>query len=94
MLAAKGKGSRFPELSRAFFEREMNSGRYVLERIVERGVERGEFRPGAAQAFPRLLVAPTISAAIWRMCFDTYEPVDIDEWILAHIDLLLNGLRV
>ena len=40
-----------------------------------------------------MLIAPTLMASIWRMTFDELEPIDIDAWARAHVDLLLNGLK-
>lgn len=88
------EGDRFPELRRFFYEAEICHGRELLERLLAHGIASGEFRAGPVSAHPRLLVAPVITAAVWRMTFDEYEPIDLDAWLLAHVDLILDGLRV
>ena len=88
------EGERFPEIRRAFHESEMTAGRCIIEAILARGIERGEFADGPAAEFPRLVVAPVITAAMWRMTFETLEPMDMPRWIEAHVTLLMDGLRV
>ena len=88
------EGERFPELRRAFYDSEMASGKHVIRAILERGVASGEFAGEAALEFPRLVVAPVFTAAVWRMTFEAFEPVDAPRWIDAHVTLLMDGLRV
>ena len=88
------EGERFPELRRAFYDAEMASGKRVIRAILERGAASGEFASGAALEFPRLVVAPVFTAAVWRMTFEALEPVDAPRWIDAHVALLMDGLRV
>ena len=71
----------------------MKTGLDMLERVVRRGVERGEFREGPATDYPRLIMAPGIMAAIWQMTFNDVDELNIDRYFAAHIDLVLNGLR-
>ena len=87
------EGERFPELRRAFYEAEMTAGRCIIEAILARGVARGEFADGPAVEFPRLVAAPVITAAVWRMTFESLEPIDMPRWIEAHVALLMEGLR-
>lgn len=89
-----GEGERFPELRRTFYDAQIEAGVPLLRAVLERGVERGEFARSAVLEFPRLMVAPVITAAIWRIAFDAFEPVDMPRWIDAHVALLLDGLRV
>ena len=87
------EGERFPELRDAFYEAEMRHGRRIVEGLVARGVARGEFAEGPAVEFPRLLVAPVITVAVWRLTFEAIEPIDTERWIDAHVALLMEGLR-
>ena len=89
-----GEGERFPELRRTFYDAQIRAGVPLLTSVLRRGVERGEFAVSAVLDFPRLVVAPVITAAIWRMTFESLEPVDLPSWSDAHIALLLDGLRV
>ena len=89
-----GEGHRFPELRKLYYDTAMRSGLELLDRVVERGIARGEFRKGPAAEYPRLIMAPGILASIWLMTFSDVEELDIDRYFAAHMDLILNGLRV
>ena len=71
-----------------------HASRRWSDAILERGVASGEFASEAALEFPRLVVAPVFTAAVWRMTFEAFEPVDAPRWIDAHVALLMDGLRV
>ena len=86
------EGERFPELRQVFYDAHLGHGAKILGRILRRGVERGEFRDAPVREFPRMLIAPTMLACIWRMTFDTLEPIDVERFARAHVDLLLRGL--
>lgn len=88
------EGSQFPQLV-AFYHREILAGaEAMLRRIVARGIERGEFRAGAATAEPRVLIGPAMMAAVWQMTFAAVAPLDEARYTEAHIDLLLHGILV
>ena len=86
------EGRRFPDIARFYHQEVIARGQRVVTAIVARGVARGEFRPGPAADLPLIVVAPAITAVIWRMTFQPFAPLDIDKWAAAHADLAFNGL--
>lgn len=88
-----GEGHKFPELRELYYETSIKHGVALISRVVQRGVDRGEFRPGPATQNPRLIMAPCIMAAIWSMTFDEFAPMDIESFMAGHLDVMLNGLR-
>ncbi len=89
-----GEGPRFPQLL-AFYHREVVSrGMAAARRVMRYGIERGEFRSAGAVDMPQVLIGPAMVAAIWMMLFNDIEPIDPDIFCAAHIDLVLNGLRM
>ena len=88
-----GEGHLFPELRELYFNTVISRGMRVVDRIVERGIERGEFRDGPVREYPRLVMAPVLMASIWQMSFSEFSAIDVDRYMAAHLDLLLNGLR-
>lgn len=87
------EGGRFPHLAE-FYHREIISNVQNLVRgILQRGVDAGEFRPTAVRDFHGVLLGPVMLAAVWKMTFDRFAPLDIESFAQAHIDLILNGLR-
>ncbi len=86
------EGRHFPDLARAYHDRIVASGRDLLGGIVARGIASGQFRDGPASRQPMILIAPLLMAAVWRMLFDPLDPLDLEAFIDAHVDLILNGL--
>ena len=86
------EGERFPALTELYYTETVSKGRALLERIVARGITRGEVREGAAARLPLVLMAPAIMAAIWRMTFDKHAQISSEAFLEAHIDLVLHGL--
>jgi len=86
------EGDRFPALTEHYHREAISKGRAILERIVARGVARGEVRPGAAAALPIVIMAPAVMAAVWRMTFERHAPIAPEAFLAAHLDLVLDGL--
>lgn len=87
------EAGRFPQLVEVYHREVIGRGKVVLGAIVARGVARGEFRDGPATRNPEIVLAPAIMAAIWKMVFDTIDPLDLEQFAAAHVDLVLAGLR-
>jgi AcrR family transcriptional regulator len=90
IIIAEGEG--FPTLTALYYEEGVAKGRKLLERIVQRGVGRGEVRPGAAADLPLVVMAPAIMAAVWRMTFARHAPIAPEAFMAAHLDLVCDGL--
>jgi len=91
LLAEAGN---FPELAE-FWRREIiDHGLSLFERIIRRGVARGEFRDLPPQHAARLCVAPLLVMALWRTVFSKFdtEPYDYQGLIDCHVETLLRGL--
>jgi len=87
-----GEGARFPEIPSYYYKESISKGAAVIERIVQRGIARGEFREGPMTAMPTIIMGPAIFAAVWKMTFDEVEPLDLEPFMEAHVDMALNGL--
>ncbi|WP_029031247.1 TetR/AcrR family transcriptional regulator [Salinarimonas rosea] len=88
------EGPRHPGLLRFYREEALSRLMAVLGRVLERGVARGEIRPGPASREPRVVMAPALVAALWLDLFQADAPLDRDAYLAAHIDLVLDGLSV
>ncbi len=86
------EGDRFPELTEFYYKEFISKIVLVLEKIIDRGVQRGEIRAGPATKLPQVLIAPAIMAAIWQMTFSPYNAISLDQFSAAHIDLVMNGI--
>jgi len=88
------EAGNFPELARMYRNEIVARGMSLLGEIVERGVERGEFRNIPKEHAARLAAAPMLMIAIWRTTFEKFddEPYDYQGLVEAHIATLLQGL--
>jgi TetR/AcrR family transcriptional regulator len=85
----------FPEIGE-FYQREViEPAEQLLQRTLERGIERGEFRPIAVKEVTMVLFAPMIFMALHKHSIGACTPMtdaDMDRVIAAHIDLVQKGL--
>jgi AcrR family transcriptional regulator len=88
------EGANFPALPEAYYRETVAKGRALIERIVARGVARGEVRPGPAADLAIVVMAPAIMAAVWEITFQRFAPIPAERFRAAHLDLVLNGLLV
>lgn len=86
------EGPRFPELARFYHGEVVSKGRALLRALIARGVARGEFRASALADYPEIVLAPALLAAMWKLLFEPFEPVDTDAFMAAHLDVMLRGL--
>ena len=89
-----GEGPRFPARVKLYREVALASGLGMVRRILEQAAQRGELRLPQEAVDPRMVVAPAIAAAIWRMLFGAGPSLDRQAYEKAHLDLVLRGLLV
>lgn len=86
------EGDRFPELSEFYYKESISKITLLIEKVIKRGIDRGELRQGAATQLPQVLIAPGIMAAIWQSTFSPYKQIPLEQFLQAHLDLLLHGI--
>lgn len=86
------EGDRFPELTEFYYNESLSKIVTVLENIIARGVKRGELQASPATKLPQVLIAPAIMAAIWQITFLPYKAISLNQFLEAHIDLMMNGI--
>ena len=91
LLIAEGR--RHPDLVDYYYDNVVARGLDAIRRFVRRGVERGEFKPEAAELQPQLFLAPMMLSMIWRLIF-TEKPLDTDRLMEDQVDLLLARIKV
>ena len=90
------EAQNFPELARFYYEEVIQRGSRLFARALERGIERGEFRPVNIDYAVRALVAPLIMRAILEHSFLACvgpDKVDTPAYFAHTLDLILDGLR-
>jgi AcrR family transcriptional regulator len=88
------EGSNFPELARWFHDTLINRAHAAMTRIIELGIDRGEFRPVPPPLAARIVFSPMFSFIIWRRSFPdfmcgTFTP---EQFLNQAIDMLVHGM--
>lgn len=86
----------FPDIA-AFYQQEViRPATDLMRRILQRGVDRGEFRPLDIEYAVFSLSAPMIFLVMMKhslgACVPQEHPLDPERYIASQVDLLLNGL--
>lgn len=90
------EASNFPELA-AFYQLEViQPGNDLLQRVLKRGVDRGEFRPMDLKYGVYTVLAPMLFLAMSKHsmggCSAPGIEIDPDQYITAHVETVLYGL--
>jgi AcrR family transcriptional regulator len=88
------EAGNFPDLARFYLEEVVERGKALFRKILERGVEAGEFRPIDVESTIFCVIAPVLLAALWRHSFERHAGGELDVEALwrMQIDLLRRGL--
>ena len=92
------EATNFPELA-AFYQAEVvNPGRELIRRILQRGVDSGEFRPLDMRYGIYTVLAPMLFLLMWKHSLGACVPENAmivpEDYIKALIDTILQGLCV
>jgi AcrR family transcriptional regulator len=87
------EGHKHPELTAFYYEQVVSRGIATITRLIERGIERGEFKPTPLRDYPQLLFAPVLTAIIWRGLFERHRHLDTDGLLRTNIELLTDAIR-
>lgn len=95
MLSEAGN---FPELVRFFQQEVVQPGNDLIQRILQRGVERGELRNVDSTYGIYSVLAPMIFLNMWKhgggSCGDARIELDPHQYIAAQVQTILFGLSV
>lgn len=88
------EGGRFPELVDRHYEEFVRPLIDRLREVVAAGVAAGEFRATAALEFPDIFMSPALMLNLWTLLFGKRRQIDLNAFIEAHFDLLMDGLSL
>ena len=88
------EAGNFPDLARFYLEEVVLRGTALVRKLLQTGVERGEFRPASLEHAAMCVIAPMILSMLWRHSFERHadHPLDAAALCRTHLDLLLRGL--
>src|SRR6202166_1427062 len=87
------EGPRFPAIADFYYREVVSRGLAAMRALIEIGVARGEIRSPELARFPQIVVAPAIIAVIWKSLFERHSPLDANEMMRVHLDLIFGERR-
>ena len=91
------EAANFPELVDFFQQEVVQPGNDLIQRILQRGVDRGELRPVDPVYGVYCILAPMVFLNMWKhgggSCGDARVALDPQQYIAAQLQTLLCGLR-
>lgn len=88
----------FPEITQFYEQEVIRPGRQLIRRILQRGVERTEFRPLHLDSAVYLVLAPMIFIMLWQHslgpCMPHADALTPEQYITMQVDNILHGLCV
>jgi AcrR family transcriptional regulator len=84
------EGPRFPAIADFYYREVVSRGLAGMRALIELGIARGEIRQKELARFPQIVVAPAIIAVIWKSLFERHAPLDPNEMLRVHLDLIFG----
>ena len=92
------EASNFPDLARFFQEEVVTPGHAMIRSVLQRGMDRGEFRRVDMVLTIHSVLAPLLFLVTWKHsmapCCPSTQQIDPETFIRHHADLLVRGLLV
>jgi len=92
------EATNFPELARFYQKEVVEPGRELIRKILQRGMDCGEFRPIDMQYGVFTVLAPMLFLVMWKhslgICTPASAQIDPKKFIDVQISTLLSGLCV
>ncbi len=90
------EASNFPELANFYQHEVIQPGSALIERILKRGIARGEFRPINLKYGIYMVLAPLLFLAMWKhspgSCGNHLAQLVPEEYLAVQFDMLMSGL--
>lgn len=88
------EADNFPELARFYQQEVMSRGVRTIASMLERGIERGEFRAIDIAQTSQVLIAPMMMLSTWKHTIAPCERCDLqpEAFLEAFLDITLRGL--
>ena len=92
------EASNFPDLARFFQEEVVTPGHAMIRSVLQRGIERGEFRSVDMDLTVHSVLAPLLFLVTWKHsmapCCPSSQQINPETFIRHHTGLLVRGLSV
>jgi AcrR family transcriptional regulator len=87
------EGPRFPSVADFYYREVVSRGMAGMRALIELAIARGEIREKDLARYPQILVAPAMIAVIWQSLFARHAPLDAQDMLRVHLDLIFGERR-
>jgi AcrR family transcriptional regulator len=84
------EGPRFPAIADFYYREVVSRGLAAMRALIQIGVNRGEISQKQLERFPQIVVAPAIVAIVWKSLFERHAPLDANDMLRVHLDLIFG----
>jgi AcrR family transcriptional regulator len=84
------EGPRFPAIADFYYREVISRGLAAMRALIQIAVSRGEISQKQLERFPQIIVAPAIVAIVWKSLFERHAPLDANEMLRVHLDLIFG----
>ena len=86
--------AKYPDLARFYNDEFIDKNQALLRRVLQAGVDSGEFRPMDVAQAARVVVSPLLFAAVWRHSFEQVSsaPLPLEPYFETGLQIMLAGL--
>jgi AcrR family transcriptional regulator len=88
----------FPDIAEFYVREVVDPGQQLIGRIIQRGIDAGEFKRVDVPCAVHSLMLPMIMLCLHRhslgACTALESPIDNHRFVHQHVDLVLNGLAL
>ena len=92
------EANNFPDLARFFQEEVIAPGHAMVRAVLQRGIDRQEFRPVNLDLAVHSVITPLLFLIMWKHsmgpCCPQTEQIDPEAFITQHAQLLVRGLSL
>lgn len=92
------EGRNFPELAEFYRREVVRPGHELLRRILQRGIDRGEFAPVDVELAIYTVIAPMIFLMLTKhaaaICVDGETEIDPEKYLAIQAETVLHGLSL
>ena len=87
------EASNFPELATFYLENVIHRTRNFVTKMINVGIERGEFRPCNSEYAARTFLTPMVFSAVWKHSLAPFDTdYDIKEYLNSNLEIFLRGI--
>ncbi len=84
------EGPRFPSVADFYYREVVSRGIASMRALIQLGIARGEIHQKNLARYPQILIAPAMIAVIWQSLFARHAPLDAQDMLRVHLDLIFG----